>query len=478
MYSARHEQHAGEAYNCSALGQEKRCQVKKHNHDIGTVRSIGAGKWSVKYQPKWARHVLSKTIEAASQQLAEKLLRDWVSELDAIIIAQPKKETKKRVYGTGSFHQLPSGKYLLRYKGDAKTVGASNDKQADRALRDWIDEKDKEATAGPKISMSYVLDLYLIDHRKHGRVETPIVEKKIEKHLRPRIGHLDASSFGQDELDFYVDSRRRDLHPKTKKPPANGTLNREISIISQGMRLARTNLQRIVLFGKSFLKEAKPRQGITSEETYQALLLDLPDYVKPLWCFAYYTGVRSGQLKKFRWEWMDWEEWVVRCPGYYGSERITKNGEPHPVPVFLEMREFVKLMWESRNTKCSYMFQRRGKQIRSFRAAFQASCKRVGVPDVLFHDQRRTAVTNMIRNGVPEKDAMAVSGHRDRSMLDRYTIVKEQDVKRAAAHMTQKFREKREQAAREAADLCNELCNVKTKEHAPDFRQYAPMYKQ
>jgi integrase len=358
---------------------------------------------------------------------------------------------KTRTYGTGSFRRLPSGNYQLRYNGKTKVVAAMNDKQADRLLRDWVDELDEEEKRGPKISMSYVLDLYLIDHRKQNCVETPIVEKKIEKYIRPRIGHLDAETFGTEEMDFYIDSRRKDVHPRTGKPPANGTLNREISIVSHGLRLAAPKLQRIVLFGKSFLKEARPRQGTTSEEVYQALLVELPDYVKPLWCYAYYTGVRSGQLKKFRWEWLDWEEWVVRCPGYYGAQRITKNGEPHPVPVFLEMQGFTKWMWETRNPSCPYMFQRRGKQIRDFRAAFKAACERVGVPDVLFHDQRRTAVTNMIRSGVAEKDAMAVSGHLDGSMLDRYMIVKEQDVKRVASHMTEKHREKRAQRAREAA---------------------------
>jgi len=45
------------------------------------------------------------------------------------------------------------------------------------------------------------------------------------------------------------------------------------------------------------------------------MLRELPGYVQPIWCFAYYTGVRSGQLKKLRWEWLDWEEWVIRVPG-------------------------------------------------------------------------------------------------------------------------------------------------------------------
>lgn len=395
---------------------------------------------------------------------------------------------KKRTYRTGTYELLPSGNYRLRYKGKSKTVEVANHKKAEHALQVWVDECDEAEKNGPKISMGEVLDLYLLDHRKNDRVETAIVQKKIEKYIRPRIGHLDAQSFNTEQLDLYVDSRRKDVHKLTKKAPANGTLNREISIISHGLRLAAEKLNRIVFFGKSFLKEAAPRQGITNEEVYHALLVELPDYVKPLWCFAYYTGVRSGQLKKFRWDWMDWEEWVVRCPGYFGNERITKNGEPHPVPVFLEMREMTKWMWETRNPACPYMFQRKGERIRNFRTAFEGACQRAGTPDVLFHDQRRTAVTNMIRQGVPEKDAMAVSGHLDRSMLDRYTIVKEQDVKRVAAHMTKKAQERREQRAREAAEqtaasvdsgkLSHELTHAHSESISNPPSADAPKYKQ
>jgi len=83
---------------------------------------------------------------------------------------------------------------------------------------------------------------------------------------------------------------------------------------------------------------------------------------------------------------------------------------------------------------CSaYVFTFQGRHLTSIRTAWENTVEALGGPyeNLLVHDLRRSAVRNFTRSGVPEKIAMRISGHKSRSVFDRYNIVVETDLTNA-----------------------------------------------
>jgi integrase len=71
----------------------------------------------------------------------------------------------------------------------------------------------------------------------------------------------------------------------------------------------------------------------------------------------------------------------------------------------------------------SLIFHHNAKPIVDIRKAWKSACKKAAVPNLLFHDLRRSAVKHLDEAGVSRDVAMSISGHKSQSMYSRYNIV-------------------------------------------------------
>ena len=117
----------------------------------------------------------------------------------------------------------------------------------------------------------------------------------------------------------------------------------------------------------------------------------------------------------------------------------TKNteGREFPFDVYPELREmleqqreYTKRIEQERGQIVPWVFHRdTGQRARSLYGSWRSACRRAGHPERIQHDFRRTAVRNLVWAGVPERGAMMLTGHKTRSVFERYKIVSSSDLR-------------------------------------------------
>lgn len=178
------------------------------------------------------------------------------------------------------------------------------------------------------------------------------------------------------------------------------------------------------------LQEDNIRSGFFEHNEFLSILAVLPDHAKLPVAIAYSTGMRLGELFSLRWDQVDLIEGKILL-----SPLQTKNKSPRLVYLRGELYESFLIAKDLRDRNypdCPWVCHLEGERIKSIKRAWKTALKKVGLEGRLFHDFRRTAVRNMIRAGIPEKVAMSISGHKTRSVFDRYNIVSESNLKTAA----------------------------------------------
>jgi len=190
------------------------------------------------------------------------------------------------------------------------------------------------------------------------------------------------------------------------------------------------------------LEEDNARQGFVDHGAFVSLRANLSEYLRDPITFLYLSGWRLGEMKTLEWRDVDLAGKVVHL-----RPEISKNKDGRLLPLSGELLEIMDRAHERRRADCSFVFHRDGEPIGDFRKAWSKACKAAGLHLILVHDLRRTAVRNMVRAGIADRVAMTLSGHKTRSIFDRYNIVSETDLAQAAerlqAHLSEQSKASR-----------------------------------
>jgi integrase len=249
-----------------------------------------------------------------------------------------------------------------------------------------------------------------------------IYEKVIEKSIRPYFGTTKASRLTTDMMDAYREKRKRSA-------AKDSTVNRELSVMRsalyKGKRRTPPKVNMVPYF--PLVKETNIRKGFLTDEQYSAMRDALPDELKALFVTGFVTGMRLGEILAIRWEQVDFDAgFIVLQTGE------TKNGQGRAVPILEgdmgSLLTTAKTEHDAQWPDCRLVFSREGDPIKDFRATWRKACVAAGVPELNFHDLRRTAVRNMRRAGIPQVVRMKISGHKTDSMERRYNIVDAEDL--------------------------------------------------
>ena len=305
---------------------------------------------------------------------------------------------------------------------------STNRADAERLLKRRFGEIVTGKFAFERVTLSQLFDLLIQDYELHERRSIDPVRWRIKKHLEPALGKLHANEFGRARAEAYIVARRR-------AGATNATINRELAALRRAFHVASQYdppmVSRVPHIPR--LPENNVRQGFLELKQYLALLEALPGYLKPLLVVGYHLGNRLGELRSLRWDQVDLKAGEIRL-----TAEQTKNKRPRTLPIYGDIGEWLTRQKAERDQfwpDCHWVFRYLGKPIGNHVRGWKKACEAAGVPGLLFHDLRRSAVRNMERAGVPRSIAMSISGHRTESVYRRYDIVSGRDLKLAAEKM-------------------------------------------
>jgi len=344
----------------------------------------------------------------------------------------------KRKHGSGTVYKRGKIWWLSYYANGEHICESSHqtDKgEAGRQLRERMGKIAEGTYVGPRadrVTFEEMKEDMLKDYRINQRKSIKDAERSVSA-LGRFFGGRKAKSIEPRDIATYKANRQAD-------GLTNGSINRELAALKRMFNLALQNGNIISKPHIEMLEENNVRQGFFEWTDFESIRDRLPAYLQPPMIFAYLTGWRvRSEVLTLCWSNVDIKAGTVRLePG------TTKNKDGRVIYMTPELKSLLeaqraKTLALQRQTDqiITLVFHNEGQPICNYYKAWHNACREAGLSGKIPHDFRRTAVRSMVRAGIPERVAMQMTGHKTRSVFDRYHIVSDGDLKEAAQKLSE-----------------------------------------
>jgi integrase len=248
------------------------------------------------------------------------------------------------------------------------------------------------------------------------------------KALDDHFGYESDEKPGVPVTRITTDSARAFATKRLEEGVTNSTVNNSLKLLRRMLRIAHEDGKIHVVPKIRFYKANGARKEFLPREKFDELLGHLPIHLRSLITFLYYCGVRLGEALQIEWPQVDLDRAVIRI-----EDEQAKTGEARTVPLPDDLIKMLQAVEDKRGSVFDGT---------NLRKAWNKACDACGLgklepidkqnnrryTGLIVHDLRRSAIKNLMKAGVNERVAMAISGHKTRAVFDRYHIVDETDV--------------------------------------------------
>jgi integrase len=237
------------------------------------------------------------------------------------------------------------------------------------------------------------LEYAKVNKRSWQRDESSL--KRLLPHFKDKL----LSKVGFQDIEDYKTARLKDgVQP--------ATINRELICLQAIFTIAKKKGKldgENPVKGIKSLEERKLEMKILGKDEAQCLIEASSGYLRFMIILALNTAMRKGEILNLRWKNIDFDE----CYLYIAQ---TKSNVPRKVP----MNSMVKAALSGIKKEGEFVFLNPKTKTR-FRdvpyRSWKNICKKIGRPDLRFHDLRHTAGTWMVTGGIDLVSVKEILGH-------------------------------------------------------------------